>query len=189
MKVFVFTLPEVFVENEAARITAMLESEAIDRVHIRKPDMSSYEMKRLISMIPQWLHSRLSIHSNPELLKEFPGVGWHFSEARPKAECSGLTSRSCHSPAEASRWTAECDYVTLSPVFDSISKPGYLSACFNPVEEFFCCQVGNVVALGGVTPKHLPRLNQRGYFGAAMLGYAWTTELNQLIEQLKCYNS
>ena len=189
MKVIVFTLPDTEVENETDRITEMLESGVIDRVHIRKPDMSATDMSRLISDIPRRLHGRLSIHSNPELLKEFPDVGWHFSATRQDRECSGQHSRSCHSPAEAAEWAAICDYVTLSPVFDSISKPGYMSACFNPVEEFLCCQYGKVVALGGISPERLPRLRERGYHGAAMLGYAWTADFNQLIEELKCYNS
>ncbi|MDE6290768.1 MAG: thiamine phosphate synthase, partial [Muribaculaceae bacterium] len=170
MKVIVFTLPDAEVKNETDRITEMLESGVIDRVHIRKPDMSAKDMSRLISGIPRILHGKLSIHSNPEILKEFPSVGWHFSSTRRYMDCSGLHSRSCHSPAEAAQWADRCDYVTLSPVFDSISKPGYLSACFNPVEEFLCCQYGKVVALGGVTPERLPRLKERGYYGAAMLG-------------------
>ena len=189
MKIIVITLPDAVVENEAERITAMLESAFIDRIHIRKPSISAKDMSRLISDIPRKLHGRLSLHSNPELLREFPGIGWHSSATRQDTECSGLRSRSCHSPAEATEWVARCDYVTLSTVFDSISKPGYLSACFDPVEEFLCCQYGKVVALGGVTPGRIPRLKDRGYHGAAMLGYAWKTEINQLIEELKCYNS
>ena len=189
MKIIVITLPDGVFENEAERMTALLESGVIDRIHIRKPYMSATDMSRLISDIPRRFLGRLSIHSNPELLKEFPNVGWHFSGTRPDTQCSGLHSRSCHSPAEAAEWAERCDYVTLSPVFDSISKPGYLSACFNPVEEFLCCQYGKVVALGGVTPDRLPRLRERGYYGAAMLGYAWKTEFNNLIKELKCYNS
>lgn len=189
MKVIVITLPDAVVENEALRIAAMLDGGHIDRVHIRKPGLSIEVMRRLIADIPIELHSRLSIHSNPKLLMEYPFVGWHFSASRPKTECNGLLSRSCHSPAEAMQWVAGCDYVTLSPVFDSISKPGYHSACFNPVEEYICNQEGTVIALGGVTPKCFPSLKERGYSGAAMLGYAWKTDLKQLIEELQCYNS
>lgn len=189
MKIIVITLPDAVVENETEGITAMLESGVIDRIHIRKPGMGADEMRKLIDGIPSGLHGRLTLHSNSELLREFPCIGWHFSDLRPDLPETGMRSRSCHSPAEATEWAGKCDYVTLSPVFDSISKPGYLSACFNPAEEFHCCQYGKVVALGGVTPERFPRLKERGYHGAAMLGYAWKTEINQLIEELKCYNS
>lgn len=189
MKVIVFTLPETGVENEPVRLTTMLESGEIDRIHIRKPGMSYKEMRQLITYIPAIYHRRLSIHRHPRLLKEFPGIGWHFSESRPYEECNGLLSRSCHTPLEAAEWAPVCDYVTLSPVFDSISKPGYLSACFNPIEEFLCTQTGMVVALGGVTPAHFSRLKQRGYVGAALLGYAWKSDTKKFIEELRCYNS
>lgn len=189
MKIIVITLPDPMVENETDRITTMLESGLIDRVHIRKPVMSAREMEMLISAIPKVLHNRLSIHSHPELLNRFPGIGWHFSATRMNTECSGLLSRSCHSPAEAVDWAAKCDYVMLSPVFDSISKPGYLSAGFNPIEESLCNRKGKVMALGGVSPEKIPQLKKRGYLGAAMLGYAWKTDFNRFIEELKCYNS
>ncbi len=182
------TLPDQVVEKEAERITAMLESGLVNRVHIRKPDMRVKDMRHLISEIPKEFINRLSIHSNPELLQDFPGIGWHFSATRHDENCQGLHSRSCHSPSEAAEWSTKCDYVTLSPVFDSISKPGYLSACFNPVEEFLCSQHGIVVALGGVSPARLPKLKERGYQGAAMLGYAWNTDFNKFINDLKCYN-
>lgn len=189
MKIIVFTLPDATVKNEAVRITEMLESGVIDRIHIRKPGMSADEMRKLIDCVPSSLHGRLSLHSNSELLREFPCIGWHFSDLRPDLPETGMRSRSCHSPAEAVEWAARCDYVTLSPVFDSISKPGYLSACFNSEDENICNRSGKVIALGGVTPKLIPSLKERGYRGAAMLGYAWKTEINQLIEELKCYNS
>lgn len=189
MKIIVITLPDHGVENEPDRISAMLESGLIDRVHIRKPEMQPKDMSRLISNIPQELHKKLSIHSNPELLREFTGIGWHFSATRHDAACTGLRSRSCHSPAEAADWADRCDYVTLSPVFDSISKPGYLSAGFMTVEECLSNRKGNVVALGGVSPEKIPLLKERGYIGAAMLGYAWKTDFNRFIEELKCYNS
>lgn len=189
MKVIIFTLPEEGVPNEASRITVMLESGVVDRVHIRKPTFSAEKMRKLISEIDSFFHSQLSIHNNPELLLKFPGIGWHFSDNRPVADCSGTLSRSCHSLAEAKRWVSECDYVTLSPVFDSISKPGYKSVCFNPIEEIACNQLGTVIALGGVKPQYFPILKKRGYKGAAMLGYAWKTDLSIFLDELKFYKT
>ena len=36
--------------------------------------------------------------------------------------------RSCHSLEEVAKYKATCDYVFLSPIYDSISKEGYPSA-------------------------------------------------------------
>ncbi len=64
------------------------------------------------------------------------------------------------------------DYVTLSPIFDSISKPGYKSA-FNLENISRYIRGKKVVALGGVTPDKFPALRDAGFFGAAMLGHFW----------------
>ena len=68
------------------------------------------------------------------------------------------------------------DYLFLSPIFDSISKRGYLSqfsieSLQNAAEEGLID--GKVFALGGVTQAKLPLLHELGFGGAAMLGAAW----------------
>lgn len=189
MTLIVITLPDRVAHDEAVKITAMLDSGTVDRVHIRKPSADPGEIAGLLEAIPARLHQKLSLHSCPQLLERFPGVGWHFSSRRAQVETPGLLSRSCHTPAEAAEWARRCDYVTLSPVFDSISKPGYTAAAFTLADELAATAAGNVIALGGVTPTRLPDLRQRGYRGAAMLGYAWATDFQTLINELKCYNS
>ena len=62
--------------------------------------------------------------------------------------------------------------MTLSPVFDSISKQGYRSA-FDPDSLRPWLEGKRVVALGGVTPERIPLLRDAGFSGAAMLGYFW----------------
>lgn len=190
LTVIVITLPDAEVADEARRITAMLDSGAVHRVHLRKPGLSAEELGRLVEAIPQRLHCRLTLHSCPELTHRYPGLGYHFSASRPEVRPSeGMVSRSCHTPAEAALWAPRVDYVTLSPVFDSISKQGYCAALFDPEAEREALRAGHVVALGGVTPDKFPGLRSRGYSGAAMLGHAWTTDLQTFIAQLKCYNS
>ena len=80
----------------------------------------------------------------------------------------GLVSRSCHSLDEL---TAEANYLFLSPIFDSISKPGYRAAF--SAEELRGKVDGRVFALGGVTFEQLPYIQELGFGGAAMLGAAW----------------
>lgn len=69
----------------------------------------------------------------------------------------------------------DCDYVTLSPIFDSISKEGYNSK-FNKKDLIFLDKNGSsvvttkVVALGGVTPERVDIVRQLGFDGFAVLG-------------------
>lgn len=186
----VITLPDHAPEDEAERISYMLESGIADRVHIRKPEWKAERIEKLIRAIGNGLHHRLSLHSCPELLEVYPALGYHFSASRSvPAKRPAVLSYSCHTPEEVCQQGKECDYVTLSPVFDSISKQGYTAAVFDPEAEHTAVNTVLTVALGGVTPAHFGELRRRGYRGAAMLGYVWNTPLQKLLNQLKCYNS
>lgn len=84
----------------------------------------------------------------------------------------GLVGRSCHDAAELRGAAAEgCDYVTLSPVFASPSKPGY-----GPVlgTDGLAALIGGgtppVYALGGVRPDDVPRCLAAGARGVAVMG-------------------
>ncbi|HEX7744373.1 MAG TPA: thiamine phosphate synthase, partial [Micromonosporaceae bacterium] len=75
-----------------------------------------------------------------------------FPERRP-----ALVGRSCHNADEVCRAAAEgCDYVTVSPVYRSASKPGYGPA-LGPSGLAALCQPGlPAFALGGVLPDSVP---------------------------------
>ena len=89
-----------------------------------------------------------------------------FPDPRP-----ALVGRSCHSAAELAQARAEgCDWVFLSPVFPTASKPGYGPAL--GVEGFARLRPPGppVYALGGVLPEHVPDLLAAGAHGIAVMG-------------------
>lgn len=170
-KIIAITAPDT-IPCEATRITAILRNGEADTVHIRKPDWDISSMRRLICAIPGELHARLRLHSHFELAGEFSLGGIHLNSRNPVApEGISNISISFHSVEQLAD-AAHYEYVTLSPVFDSISKPGYHAAfdldALRPLIEG-----KNVVALGGVTPGRFPLLREAGFAGAAMLGYFW----------------
>ena len=69
-----------------------------------------------------------------------------------------------------------CDYVFLSPIFDSISKEGYTSA-FTSESIREAAEKGiidkRVIALGGVDENNLLQVKDFGFGGAAILGGLW----------------
>ena len=86
-------------------------------------------------------------------------------------------SRSCHSLGEIAACKEEnIDYMSLSPVFDSISKKGYRSA-FTRDELLEAHRLGiideRVLALGGVTFDRINEVLEMGFGGAMILGDAW----------------
>ena len=73
-------------------------------------------------------------------------------------------------------WKERCDYVSLSPIFDSISKQGYMSAFTdNDIADASRKGIidGKVYALGGVTYKRIETVKFMGFGGAMILGDAW----------------
>ncbi|MCH5326046.1 MAG: thiamine phosphate synthase [Duncaniella sp.] len=171
--------PEFPVADECAKIEAIILA-GWDRVHLRHPQFEEDDMRSLLRVIPVELLSHVSLHSCPVAAVELGAGGVHLNSrlsALPN-QWSGVVSRSCHSLEEVSMCVAGYDYVTLSPVFDSISKPGYSAREFGSVP-----QVPPVVALGGVTPESLPTLRETGYAGAAMLGaIPWTGSVSDVKE-------
>lgn len=160
-----------FTPYEPQAIAALLDSGAADRVHLRKPGCSETDMRQLIEAIPGRLHSRLSLHDFHGLATDYGIGGVHFNSRNPAVpdNFSGIVSRSCHSLDEVA--AAEgLDYVFLSPVFDSISKPGYCGT-FSTLNGNR--GLGRAVALGGVTPQRFKQVHEMGFGGVAMLGYVW----------------
>lgn len=164
---------EESMRDEAARITDHMEMGEVDLFHIRKPDWTRDETAALISLIPEHLHDRLKIHDHFSLLRDFNLGGVHLN-SRNLVPPSGAksVSKSLHSLEELVASCGTCyDYVTLSPIFDSISKPCYKSPFPEDLSVLRPLLDGkNVVALGGVTPEKFPVLERAGFIGGAMMG-------------------
>ncbi|MDE6576916.1 MAG: thiamine phosphate synthase, partial [Muribaculaceae bacterium] len=119
-----FTLPYFF-EGEEIAITEILERATADILHLRKPDSTFFQMKSLLEKIPRHLHSKIKIHDHFSLIEEFRLGGVHLNARNPIAP-QNVNSLSCSMHTiEQLEAAKHYDYVTLSPIYDSISKPGY----------------------------------------------------------------
>ena len=169
--VIAITSPEE-TEGEALRIAQILRDGEADIVHIRKPEWNEDMTADLLGQIPPEFYPRIKIHDHFSLLERFPLMGVHLNARNgtpPKNSRS--VSRSLHC-IEQLPLAEHYDYVTLSPIFDSISKAGYKSH-FSLKELEPLLKGRRVIALGGVTPDKFPALKEAGFAGAAMLGHFW----------------
>lgn len=162
-------------EQEAVLITEMLKNGAADVIHIRKPEWDARRTGALIGAVPRELHPRLRIHDHFGLTALNPHLGGVHLNSRNSIAPPGMhgVSRSCHSLAEVEECAGRFDYVTLSPIFDSISKPGYSSLFSLEKMPAALRGKGRVIALGGVRPELFPALRRAGFSGAALLGSVW----------------
>lgn len=186
--IIAITLP-TFIPHEVDAIARLFDERGIDRLHIRKPGADEAEVAALLRRIPQRLYPQLSIHDHHALAVRFGLGGIHLNGRHPVAPdgWAGLVSTSCHSIAELAERRRELAagaslrhpglaYLSLSPVFDSISKQGY-HAAFTPRQLAEARAAGiidhRVLALGGVTFARLPEVEAMGFGGAMILGDAW----------------
>lgn len=176
MELIAITVP-YFYPGEARDIADALMENRFKYVHVRKPGCCAEEMRGLLEQIPDGLRDRLSLHDFHELAIEYGIGGIHLNSRNPFTPdgWEGRLSRSIHSLEEISGVTE--DYAFISPVFPSISKPGY-SGNFT-LEDVSRWLTPGIFALGGVTAEKLPLLEDAGFAGAAMLGAAWRREIDR----------
>ena len=174
----VITLPHFF-DGEAERIVQLLRRGDIDLIHLRKPQATRQELEALIRAIPAELHQRLVLHDHHTLALTYPLRGIHLNSRNPLPPegWKGQLSISCHSIEElAEKKCHPFTSLSLSPIFDSISKQGYHSA-FTAEDIARAHKEGiidhRVMALGGITFDKLPLIKQMGFGGAMILGDAW----------------
>ena len=174
----IITLPTFFVAENTA-IKKYLERPDIDFIHIRKPNATKAEVEQLLQQIPSQYYNRLVIHDYHELAITYGLHGVHLNSRNPKPPQGwhGAVSISCHSIDElAERRKEPFAYMSLSPIFDSISKQGYRAA-FTTAELREAHEQGiideRVMALGGVTFDELSEIKKMGFGGAMILGDAW----------------
>jgi thiamine-phosphate pyrophosphorylase len=176
MRKIVITLPYA-VANEANEIARMLRCEDVWRVHIRKPEYTEAQMRTLLDAIPADLRSRLTLHDFHNLAAQYGVGGLQLNSRHPEAPTGwqGMVSRSLHSIAEVEAF--HCDYAFISPIYPSISKPGYVGSLDMAQLREVLKSHHNIYALGGVTADKFAELTEMGFRGAAMLGAAWRADI------------
>jgi len=100
------------------------------------------------------------------------GDAVHLSSSEPlPSPRPALVGRSCHDADEVARAREEgCDYVTVSPVFSSASKPGYGPALGRGGLATLLTGAPPAYALGGVLPEHVASCRAAGAYGVAVMG-------------------
>lgn len=174
------TLPYFFAE-EAAYVNRLL-GEAEVTLHLRKPEATETELCALIEAIDEGYRKRLVLHGFEWIAKRYRLGGIHLSErqwrqqqTRPEMPAGCTVSASCHTLDDVANFPWQADYLFLSPIFNSLSKPGYRTAGFD--ETALCHILGTqptpIVALGGVQKKDVARVCQWGMQGVAVIGAVW----------------
>lgn len=185
------TTPYFFVEEH--QILNALFDEGLEYLHLRKPNTEPVYSERLLTLINKNYRKRIVVHDHFYLKNEYGLKGIHLNhrnlELPPKYK--GHISCSCHSVEEVTAHKKTCDYLFLSPIFNSISKDDYFAGFSQlTLRKLASRKVidRKVMALGGVDLGNLEQVKDFGFGGAVVLGDIWnkfsvhsTTDFNELI--------
>jgi thiamine-phosphate pyrophosphorylase len=149
-------------------------------IWLRDRDLEASERRELalsLRALTDRSGAHLSIGADVELAAEVDADGVHLpagsavAAARRRLGSKALIGISAHQLAEV-RQAAEAgaDYVTLSPIFASASKPGYGPALgMEAIGEAARAGIA-IVALGGVTPINAGHCFEAGAAAVALMG-------------------
>ncbi len=162
------TVPDTF-PGEAECLEGLLEA-GLQRLHLRKPAAADTLDALLRKLSSRW-HSRLVLHGNLELAAQY-GISQIHGPVRYRKEKSMTLSTSVHTWEEVKRLPDGLAYTFLSPLFNSISKPGYRAQnglLQRPPGAYPC----PVIGMGGIAEDTIQAVLDKGWEGAAVLGWLW----------------
>jgi thiamine-phosphate pyrophosphorylase len=147
---------------------------------LREKDLPAAERLALLSAVMalgrRW-EATVTVHEDVDAAVTAGGRGVHLPSAgNPEAARvrlpGGLIGASAHSAEEASGLLGSgADYVTVSPIFITASKPGYGPAIGLEGLAAIAAQVpGPVIALGGINAANAPLCLSAGASGVAVMG-------------------
>jgi thiamine-phosphate pyrophosphorylase len=147
---------------------------------LREKDLSAAERRVLLAelvAIGQRYGATIMAHEDIEAVEAAGAAGVHLPGGSDPALVrrrlpEGLIGVSAHSAAEATALLrAGADYVTLSPIFLTDSKPGYGPALgLDALAAAAATAPGPVIALAGITPDNAAQCLAAGASGIAVMG-------------------
>ncbi len=170
--------------HQAARPLEEIIGEAVAAgvrwVWLRDRDLPPARRRRLAERLLGIVRAhgaRLSVGGDADLAAEIAADGVHLpaegsaSAARGRLGARALIGVSAHGAADmAAAAAAGADYVTLSPIFSTASKPGYGPALGIEALARAAVQALPVIALGGVTVDRADACWRAGAAGIAVMG-------------------
>jgi thiamine-phosphate pyrophosphorylase len=157
-------------------VAAAVEA-GVRAVLLREKDLDAQPRRRLATELAGVLAptgAALFVAGDAALASAVGAAGVHLAASDPPVTQGGLVvGRSCHDENEVRAAVAEgVDYVTVSPVAATASKPGYGPALgHDGLRRLVAPAAGvPVLALGGVTARDVPAWCAAGAHGVAVMG-------------------
>lgn len=176
MKLIVMTKPTFFVEED--KILANLFEEGLENLHLYKPGASPMYSERLLTLLGEGCHNKITVHGHFYLKEEYRLKGIHIDDAHtePPSGYKGNVSRTCHLIEELKEAKKKANYVFLHSIFDSQTNVDE-KASFTMEQLEEAAKNGlidkKVYALGGMNLDTIKAVKDLGFGGIVICGDLW----------------
>ena len=176
MKLIVMTKPTFFVEED--KILANLFEEGLENLHLYKPGASPMYSERLLTLLGEGYHSKITVHGHFYLKEEYRLKGIHIDDAHtePPTGYKGNVSRTCHLIEELKEAKKKSNYVFLHSIFDSQTnvdeKASFTMAQLEEAAKNDLIDK-KVYALGGMNLDTVKAVKDLGFGGIVICGDLW----------------
>lgn len=170
------TKPTFFVEED--KILTDLFEEGLENLHLYKPGASPMYSERLLTLLGDDYHKKITVHDHFYLKEEFQLRGIHINDAftEPPVGYKGNLSRTCHAIGELKEAKKQCNYVFLHCIYDSQTN-AYEKSTFTYDELADASRQGllgkKVYALGGMNLDNVKAMKDLGFGGVVVCGDLW----------------
>ena len=170
------TKPTFFVEED--KILTNLFEEGLENLHLYKPGASPMYSERLLTLLGEDYHSKITVHGHFYLKEEYHLKGIHIDDAHtePPTGYKGNVSRTCHLIEELKEAKKKSNYVFLHSIFDSQTnvdeKASFTMAQLEEAAKNDLIDK-KVYALGGMNLDTIKAVKDLGFGGIVICGDLW----------------
>jgi len=183
MELIAYTAPG-YTTDEYEKIQQLFQS-GLQQLHVYKPGYDAAAMNSWLDKLGTDYWNRIILHLYDEWITAAV-AGYHLSRGFLLRHSLGdianhifhgqSISVTTHHPIDWTEWKDRVHEVVISPVFDSISKPGHMPVhALKEWQEVFKNQPGSAkkIALGGITPEKVKDILLAGFDAVAVSGWLW----------------
>lgn len=176
MKLIILTKATFFVEED--KILTTLFDEGLEDLHLYKPGSEPIYSERLLTLLSEDYHRKITVHDHFYLKEEYGLKGIHLNNAtdEPPIGYRGNVTRTCHAIDELKEAKRKSSYVFLKSLFDSQTNPAdKQSFSIETLQE--AARKGlidkKVYAMGGMNLDNIQIAKDLGFGGVVICGDLW----------------
>ena len=175
MKIVLMTKPTFFVEED--KILTALFDEGLDNLHLYKPGAAPVYSERLLTLLPDDVYGKTTVHEHFYLKEEYGLRGIHIDDATSLLPDGyrGKFSRTCSSPDEIRDARKKAEYVFLKDSFaigDDENANRMQSARLERAADLGLIDK-KVYAFGGVNLDDIRMAKELGFGGIVLRSDLW----------------